>query len=416
MTVLHAADLFAGAGGTSTGLARACQEASLTPTLLAVNHWKTAIETHQRNHPWARHMCRSLHEVDPRKEIPNRKLHILAASPECTHHSVARGGRPMVDQLRASAWLVVDWLSQLDVDNLLIENVKEFKSWGPLNAKNRPIKERRGEIYNAWKAAISSLGYTVEDRILNAADYGATTSRQRLFVLARRHGKAITWPTQTHTKAGTGPAKWRAAREIIDWTLPGQSIFGRKRPLAEKTLARISAGLKRFGVQPFILPHRQFEEMMVDSVEDPLRTITAHNGQDNYLIEPFLIPFFGERPTQGPRSHSLNDPVPAVTSHGAGALVQAFLVKYYGTGIASSLDAPLDTITATDRFGLVEIKGERFKLDITLRMLQPHELSAAMGFESAYQFAGTRRDQVRQIGNAVEVNNAHALCRSLIAA
>lgn len=195
---LRAVDLFCGAGGTSTGLALAAERLGLEVDLLAVNHWATAIETHRRNHPWARHLCKSLHEVNPREAVPDGRLQLLIAAPECVFHSVARGGRPINDQMRMSAWQIVDWLSALYVERVLIENVREFRDWGPLGATGRLLKARKGETYRAFLAAIRSLGYRVEDRVLNAADYGDPTTRERLFILARRGTRRITWPAPTH--------------------------------------------------------------------------------------------------------------------------------------------------------------------------------------------------------------------------
>lgn len=569
MKTIKVVDLFCGAGGSSTGAALACEELDLKVDLLAINHWDIALKTHQANHPWARHLCKSLGEVNPKQAVPGGKLDLLIASPECTWHSVARGGKPINDQMRMSAWLVVDWLSALYVSNFIIENVREFRDWSPLDARNRPIKSRKGEIYQAFIGAIKALGYRLEERIVNAADHGDPTTRERLFILGRKSNRKISWPIAAYDETGmiTGK-KWRPAREIIDWSIESQSIFARKRPLSPNTMLRIAAGLKRFGgisfllphrkfdnapvdsidrplrtvtatsadhgivepflinlrgttemqiegsaksldeplptltacghagvVEPFILPHRAFQKGHVDSIEQPLRTFTATNGgltalvepflsrfagnhagkkdgaernrsldqpigtldtSNRYgLCEPFLVPFFGERDGQEPRTHSIDDPLPAVTSHGAGGLAepflvtvnhgkgeeqrahslhkpaptittknglglcQSFLVKYNSTGGAKSIDEPLDTVTTKDRFGLVdlpivEINGEHYALDIRFRMLRPRELAAAMSFPKEYQFAGTQDQQVRQIGNAVAVNTAKALCKAIL--
>ena len=485
---IKAVDLFCGAGGTSTGLAHACRHLDRRLDLLAINHWDLAIATHQENHPDVRHLCESLDNVDPRKVVD--RLDLLVASPECTHHSRARGGRPVQDQSRASAWHVVRWAEALLPKWILVENVQEFRSWGPIGSDNKPLKSRKGETYHAFLEAVRSLGYTVEDRILNAANYGDPTSRERLFVLARRgRHRSLPWPVPTHSSAGTDLLNttnpWRTAREIIDWSLPGNSIFNRKRPLAPATLKRIEAGLRKFGgrnaepflvilrnnqdarsvdrprptittsgahfalvepflvryhgnhqgkedghrrvhgvdgpiptldtsnryglCEPFLLPHRAFREGHVDSIDEPLRTITATNG-GGAIVEPFLVPFFGERDGQDPRVHSVDDPLPTVTSHGAGGLVQPFLVKYNRTGKSQSIDQPLGTVTIRDRFALVE----PHQLDILFRMLQPRELASAMGFDRDYTFTGNKGDQVRQIGNAVPVNLAKALCETII--
>jgi DNA (cytosine-5)-methyltransferase 1 len=445
---INAADLFCGAGGSSTGLVRAAAMARTPIDLLAVNHWQVAVATHKRNHPWARHECADLSAVDPNKLVPSGKLNILIASPECTHHSIARGGKPCSDQSRASAWHVLHWAERLSPDEILIENVREFEQWGPLLENNRPDPKRKGVTFSAFKAALASLGYTVDHRILNAADYGDATCRRRLFLRATRSGQ-IRWPEASHSEnpGSLGAKRWRAARDVIDWDLKGQSIMTRKKPLAPKTLKRIEAGLRKFGGKPFIAVLRGTSEVQLTcsphSVDEPLNTISAGGGH-SALCEPFIMnvahtggdesrcrsvgsplstipaghrgelalcePFvIGQQSCASPRS--VGDPLPTIATKGAIGLCQPFITKYYGSGIgARPVDEPLDTITARDRFALVE-PG---RMDILFRMLQPHELAAAMGFDD-YVFEGTKTDQVRQIGNAVAVRTAMALCVGMLA-
>jgi DNA (cytosine-5)-methyltransferase 1 len=528
---IHAADLFAGAGGMSTGLMAACEDAGLDVDLVAVNHWPTAVQTHTVNHPRARHYCAPVESIDPREAVPGGRLHLLMAAPECVHFSTARGGRPMNDQSRASAWHLLRWLELLRVDDVLIENVPEFLTWGPLGAHGRPLKAQRGSTFRAFVAAVESLNYRVEWRILNAADYGEATTRRRLFIRARRGRKAIEWPEPTHGKRAGGSLlrhvrPWRAAREVIDWTLTGESIFARKRPLAPATMRRIVEGLKRFGgpeLQPFLVAfysEKAGEGARGRSIDDPIPTIT---GSPRFgVAEPFLVPFYGEREGQEPRTHAINEPVPVipataakfglvepfvvqfrgtseghvkdsarsvdeplgtltaggvhhavvepfllgqqsnsaprstddpmptiasggkiakveafllgqhggatarpvsepaptVTTDGAISLVEPYLTQYYGSGsgkIPRSVEQPMPPVTTKDRFALVEpvvINGKT--LDIRFRMLKPHELSAAMGFPKEYEFTGTKTDHVKQIGNAVSVRTAAALCRSAL--
>ena len=474
---ITAADLFCGAGGTSTGLVRAAKHRGFSLDLLAVNHWQTAVATHQQNHPWARHMCADLSTIDPSKAIPGGKLDLLVASPECTHHSIARGGKPCSDQSRASAWHILHWAERLQIKNILIENVGEFRSWGPLTASGRPNKRRKGETFHAFLKALESLGYRVDYRIINAADYGDATTRRRLFIQARR-GQAPTWPELTHS------GKWRGAKEIIDWDIKGQSIRGRKRPLAKRTMDRIEVGLRKFGGQAFIAVLRGTSPSQAGawakSIDDPLGTISAGGGHAALcepfligqqscavarnvsepcptvatagaiaLVQPFLVEFHGDHKgrTDGssrvcsveepikvittenrfglcqpfiiPMEHSgsgalrtVDQPLPTITTAKGGAfgMCQPFLTKYYGneTG-AQSVDVPLATITTKERMALVEPRG----MDILFRMLQPHELAAAMGFDG-YKFAGNKTEQTRQIGNAVPVNTAAALCGEII--
>lgn len=448
-TTIKAADLFCGAGGSSTGLKRVADALGVRLDLTAVNHWPKAVETHAANHPEARHVCESLDSIDPRK-VTGGSLDLLWASPECTHHSTARGGKPINDQSRSTAWCVVRWAEALRPRYVIVENVPEFQTWGPIGSNNRPLQSRKGETFGAWLTAMRSLGYTVEAQVLNSADYGAATTRRRLFVVARLDGGrsrgAIRWPAATHAPAGTaslfgGLPQWRAAREIIDWNERGTSIFSRKKPLAENTLKRIAAGARKFWgleLEPFLIAMEHGGRTL--DVNNPLPTITTAKGGAFAVVSPFIVPFYGERAGRGPRTHSIEnplatvvtepkfvlaepfllgqhggsvarsvvDPTMTVTTDGAISLLEPFLVNFYGSGsglIPQPIGRPLPTVTTKDRFGLVQ----PMSLDITFRMLRPHELAAAMGFPTGYHFSGTRTDAVKQIGNAVEVNQAAAL-------
>lgn len=408
---IRAADLFCGAGGATEGVYRAARARGASLEMIAINHWPVAIETHQANHPEATHLCMSVDAVDPRAVVPSGHLHLLIAGVECTHHSNARGGRPINDQSRASAWNVLRWCELLRVDHVLIENVPEFQSWGPLDAKQRPIKSRKGETYRAFLAALESLGYTVEARVLNAADYGDATTRRRLFIQARRGRKPIVWPEPTHSRRGettllrrTQP--WRPAREVIDWSIPSQSIRDRKRPLSPNTLRRIEAGLRRFGGRPFVL--QQQSGGVPRLTDDPMPTIAAKGAIA--LAEPFIVTTGG--PTgQGRRPKSVDEPLPTILGENRFALVEPFVTSYYGNGEnVRPVSEPLATVTTRDRFALVIPDG----VDVRFRMLQPHELAAAMGFPRDYVFKGTKTDVVRQIGNAWPCHTAAAICTVIL--
>lgn len=250
------ADLLCGAGGSSTGCARALRELGLEMELVCLNHWPVAIETHQRNHPEARHYCQDISAVRPHLIVPEGYLDLLMASPTCTHHSVARGGKPTSDQQRSDPWHIITWLTELRVKRIIIENVWEFIGWGPVDARTgKPIKSRKGEYFRAWIDTIRRLGFDPEWRKLNAADYGDATTRQRFILMARSDGKSVSWPIPTHRRGGGEDElslfptvkPWRPAREIIDWSIRGRSILNRPKPLAPKTLARILAGAVKFG-------------------------------------------------------------------------------------------------------------------------------------------------------------------------
>jgi DNA (cytosine-5)-methyltransferase 1 len=447
MTAMTIADLFCGAGGTSTGALEAARACGRTPQLTAVNHWPVAVATHEANHPEARHFCASLDALNPRDLFKEGGLDLLWASPECTHHSKARGGKPINDQSRATAWCVTRWAEALRPDIILIENVPEFRTWGPIGAKGRPLKRRKGEVFRAWVSTLQALGYTVDWRVLCAADYGDPTTRERLFVQAVRGRRAIVWPTATHSKAPASGCKgWVPARDIIDWSLPGTSIFDRKRPLSPKTLARIDAGLRKFGLKPFLTPGygerptqpprthgidapaptiaaqgrlhlaepfiiAMEQGQYVRSIDRPLNVVSTARGGAHALCQPALLPQGG-----GGALRPVSAPAPTVHCDGAIGLVEPFLVQYYGTGHANSINEPLATVTTRDRHALVRpvvtINGERYQIDVRFRMLQPRELAGAQGFLPGYQFTGTKTEQVKQIGNAVP----RRLARAIVAA
>lgn len=547
---LLVADLFCGAGGSSTGARRAIETLGRRMVLTCVNHWDRAIETHKRMHPDARHYCQDVASVRPIAVVPEGRLDLLMASPTCTYHSRARGGRPTSDQQRMDPWHVVTWLTELRVERLIVENVPEFVDWGPVGADGKPIKSKKGLYFGEWIATIQRLGYTLEWRILNCADYGDATTRRRFFMLARRTGR-IRWPEPTHTR---DPAhdllaplrRWRAARECIDWSLKGRSIFGRKHPLAPRTMQRIYAGAVRFNwPEPFLVVLRR--NMAGRSIDLPLPTVTAMSGHiglatpvlvvvggragqspplgvdqpmgtltakaDRALIEPFMVGQHGERrerpidqpmrtitgidrqaliepfilsQASGGAPRAVSDPLPTITTGGRQGEGTALIAPYYGSGsgkTCKTVEQPLDTITTTDRLGLIvpvthgggpgrvdsierpvrtitaaprgelafitasfgerdgqlprthdlempmptipatgsvrlaqadevegEGKGERY--DILFRMLHWRELARAMSFSDAdadYEFAGTKTEITRQIGNAVPVRTAAAL-------
>ena len=413
--VLEIADLFCGAGGTSTGALDAALSLGYAPRLTAVNHWPVAIATHEANHPGSRHVCAAVDSINPRHLFPSGRLDILWASPECTHHSRARGGRPMSDQSRASGHCVTRWAEALRPPVILVENVREFLDWGPLGSDGRPLKRQKGATFRAWVGMLESLGYRVEWRVLCAADYGDPTSRQRLFVQAVLGRRQIVWPDPTHRREVEpgcgGLPPWRCARQIIDWSLPSVSIYARKKPLAPRTLQRIQEGLRRFGIVPTLVCMEHGGRVI--STQAPVPTITTARGGAMGLVEPSLLP----QQSDG-RLRPVSEPVPTVAAAGANGLVEPFLVEYYGTGGARPLTEPVGTITTKPRFGLVMpevfFQGQRYLLDVRFRMLQPHELSAAQGFPAGYRFSGTKKDIVKQIGNAVPCGLARALVASVL--
>lgn len=387
---LRVADLFCGAGGTSTGAIKAAEKAGYQVELTAINHWQVAVATHTANHPTARHLCTNIDDADPRKLYKPGTLDFLWASPECTHHSRARGGKPMHDQSRATAWCVIRWAEALQPGVIFVENVAEFLEWGPLNSKGRPIASKKGSIFKAWKATLESLGYKVDHRILCAADYGAPTTRQRLIVQAVRGRRRITWPRRTHAPvdhieklktqpelfAHEDPASlqpWVPAREIIDWNLPGRwldEMPGKAKynglPLSPKTLRRIHAGLVRYGikssstsgahhslVEPYIVPidHTGKGRVSVNTINRPLSTITteARHG----LVEPFLVNT--AHGGAGDRSASVEQPLRTICGNrGDQALIEPHLLPQHSCGLLRPVSEPAPTITTSGAIALIE--------------------------------------------------------------
>jgi DNA (cytosine-5)-methyltransferase 1 len=292
-------DLFAGGGGASTGI-----ELALGRHVdIAVNHDAQAVNLHQANHPQTRHFVSDVFEVDPIAVTEGRPVGLLWASPDCKHFSKAKGGKPVSKRVRGLAWVVVKWAKLTKPRQIYLENVEEFKTWGPLAVDGRPCPERKGRTFQTWKRQLENLGYVVEHRELRACDYGAPTIRKRLYLIARCDGEPIVWPEPTHEK---GLKPYRTAAECIDWSLACPSIFERVRPLAEATQRRIAHGVKRYVIdaaKPFIVPVTHQGDWRVHSIDDPLRTITTARRGELALASPTLIQTgYGEREGQAPRS------------------------------------------------------------------------------------------------------------------
>lgn len=438
-------DSFAGGGGASLGIEMALGR---SPDI-AIDHDAEAIALHTANHPDSRHYQEDVWKVDPREAAAGRPVGLMWLSPDCTHHSKARGGKPVSKRVRGLAWVAVRWAEAVRPRVICLENVEEFQGWGPVSRETgRPRPERKGETFRAFVSKLRKLGYDVQWRELRACDYGAPTIRKRLFLVARCDGQPIVWPTPTHGKHRPHP--WRTAAECIDWTIPCPSIFTRKKALAEATLRRIAAGLRKFVIEsarPFIVQVQNASSGDAPiSLDAPMRTITAHpkgggfalvaptlvhtaHGEQDAsgkhaLVAGFLAKHYSERRVGEVQGASLFGPMPTVTTidhnalvsstlvalrggeashqHGdslteplrtisAGgthhAEVRAFLVDYYGNEKdGGDLFHPLRTITSKERFGLVTIDGEDYAIaDIGMRMLAPRELYRAQGFPDSYR-------------------------------
>ncbi|MNX49187.1 Modification methylase BspRI [compost metagenome] len=347
-------DSFAGGGGASLGIEMALGR---SPDI-AVNHDPEAIAMHAANHPTTRHYCESVWDVRPKVVTGGRPVGLAWFSPDCKHFSKAKGGKPVDKAIRGLAWVVIRWARDVRPRVIILENVEEFQTWGPLGEDGRPCPARKGMTFHRWLRELRGLGYQVEYRELRACDYGAPTTRKRLFLIARCDGQPIVWPEPTH---GPGRAhQYRTAAECIDWSLPTPSIFERERPLAENTMRRIARGLKRYvldAAEPFIIPLTHQGDSRTYSIHDPMRTVTGANRGEHALISPTLIQTgYGEREGQAPRSLDIHQPLGTVVAGGAKhALVTAFLAKHYGgnEGPGTQLTLPMDTITTVDHHALV---------------------------------------------------------------
>lgn len=432
-------DNFAGGGGASTGM----EMATGVSVDIAINHDPEAIRMHKANHPMTKHYCESVWDVDPVEACAGHPVALAWFSPDCKHFSKAKGGKPKDKNIRGLAWVALRWAGLVRPRVIMLENVEEFKTWGPLNRSHRPIKAKNGETFRRFVEQFRALGYTVDFKELVAADYGAPTMRKRFFLIARCDGKPIVWPKHTHGPAGSEEVKsgllkpYVGAYTQLDFSLPCPSIFDTAeeikekygiravRPLAPKTMERIARGLKKFvlhDAEPFIIPIGYGEQKSLISptliqyhgetskkdirgqtIKEPIMTVDSSNRYG--LVTSFLSKFYKSGTGQDVR-----EPLHTITtSAGHFGEVRAFLIKYYGQGTGQDIKEPLDTVTARDRFGLVKIEGVDYQIvDIGLRMLEPKELYGCQGFPDDYiidhDYTGkkySRTEQVRRCGNAV---------------
>ncbi|MCD0495944.1 DNA cytosine methyltransferase [Achromobacter sp. MY14] len=407
-------DNFAGGGGASTGIELAlgrCVD-------VAINHDAEAIAMHSMNHPQTRHYCESVWDVDPLEVTKGRPVGLGWFSPDCKHFSKAKGGKPREKRIRGLAWVVLRWAALVRPRVIMLENVEEFRTWGPLLESGQPCPLRKGKTFRSFIHQLQEKGYRVEHRELRACDYGAPTIRKRLFLIARCDGQPIVWPSPTHG-APTSPdvvegrlQPWRTAADCIDWSIPCPSIFERARPLAGATMKRIARGIRRYvldSAAPFIVKCNHTSNRTVydcfrgSGIHEPLKTVTASHGmavvapyltehangstQRNFpadeplrtqcaevkgghfaVVAPTLIQTgYGEREGQAPRALDLGRPLGTVTAQGGKhALVSAFMAKHYGggyEGAGAPLDGPAHTITTADHHALVtsnliKLRGE----------------------------------------------------------
>jgi DNA (cytosine-5)-methyltransferase 1 len=350
-------DLFAGGGGASLGI----EMATGRMVDIAINHDPEAVAMHMANHPTTRHLISDVFEVDPRMVTEGRPVGLLWASPDCKHHSKAKGGKPRDKGIRALAWVVVRWAKTVRPRVICLENVEEFRDWCPLDADGHPIKAKKGKTFNIWKQRLEHLGYRVEYRELRACDYGAPTIRKRLFVIARRDGQPILWPEPTHGDPKSEAVKrkelkpWRTAAECIDWELPCPSIFERARPLADATCRRIAKGIMRYvanSAEPFLVgAGGPVYSGKPRPINQPVNTLPAENH--SYSCAPIVSTYYGDKRPGDVRGIPMDRPLPTQTTENRHALATAFLAKHYGGVTGSDIVQPLGTVTSIDHHSLV---------------------------------------------------------------
>lgn len=404
-------DLFCGAGGESQGIHWAMDALGIKAKLYAINHWELAIESHSKNFPSDESICQSIQQVNPANLVPGRRVELLWASPECTHFSIARGGKPMDDQSRCTPWDILRFVEMLDVKRIIIENVPEFRTWGPLDSKTlRPIAEAKGSYFAMFLQNLKTLGYSVDYRILNAANYGAPTCRRRLFIQAVKGRNLILWPEQTHAEeAGLfGCKKWVPASEVIDLNIPTTLLEDRARPLSPKTMKRIMQGIGKYWgakANPFITRYNGGENRN-HSIHDPLPVLDTSNRYG--VVEPLVMATGHTSSTH--RTKPVSAPLSTVVTKAEHCLIEPLIMEYYGNGQCKPTSSPVGVVTTKDRFAVVQVE----RLSIGFRMLQPHELAAAQSFPRGYFFSGNKSDQVKQIGNAVPPLVAEALAKAVM--
>lgn len=371
-------DSFAGGGGASTGI----ELATGRVVDIAINHDPDAILMHKTNHPYTTHYQASVWDVDPEEVCGGSPVGLLWASPDCKHFSKAKGGKPVDKQIRGLAWIVLRWAGTVRPRVIILENVEEFQTWGPVR-HGRPMKAKAGQTFRRFVSQLEALGYAVEWRELVAADYGAPTTRKRFFLIARCDGRPVVWPEPTHAPADSPEVKegikkpWRSAAEIIDWSLPCPSIFDTReqirekyglkaqRPLRPNTMRRVARGVDKFVIKsanPFLVIVNHAGEFRGQSPGNPIQTITAKHGYGavNPVMAPAMIQYHTEQ-SEHVRGQAVTDPIMTIDASNRYGLAAATLTKYYGSDQHGQEAAePLHTITAKDREGVTMASLAKF--------------------------------------------------------
>ena len=365
-------DNFAGGGGASTGI----ELATGYSVDIAINHDPEAIKMHKANHPNTKHYCENVWAVDPVKACKGHSVGLAWFSPDCKHFSKAKGGKPKDKNIRGLAWVALRWAGLVRPRVIMLENVEEFKTWGPLNRRHHPIKAKQGKTFEKFVQQLNDLGYEVKFKELIAADYGAPTMRKRFFMIARCDGKPIVWPEPTHAPADSEEVKaglkksYVGAYTQLDFSLPCPSIFDTSeeikekygiravRPLAQKTMDRIARGLKKFVLdnpEPFIIQCNHGGERRPNDIREPMPTITGKHGYG--IVEPTLAPYMGTNTTNHPGGNC-KDPIQTITTGNQQCLISPTLIQYHSEtskdGVrGQTIKNPIMTVDSSNRYGLV---------------------------------------------------------------
>lgn len=395
------ADNFSGGGGASTGIELAIG----MPVTIAINHDPDAIAMHKMNHPYTEHYEESVWDIDPREVCRGRKVALAWFSPDCKHFSKAKGKKPVDKNIRGLAWVTLRWAATVRPRVIILENVEEFQTWGPLKADEfgqmYPDPEKKGKTFNSFVRQLRGHGYEVEFKELKACDYGAPTIRKRFFMIARCDGRPIVWPEPTH---GTGKIPYRTAAECIDWSIPCPSIFDTKeeikekyginavRPLADNTMKRIARGIQKFIIDnpnPFLVQvnYSGANHHYCRDINEPLATITSKHGMG--LITP-VMSAIGQTGFADDRSYSVNEPVRTIVSKAEQVIITPTLIQYHSEtknddARGQSLDKPLMTIDSSPRYGLVSAFISKY-------------------FDGNYKGAGSSLDEPLHTTTAVDHN------------
>lgn len=455
-------DNFAGGGGASTGI----EIATGMAVAIAINHDPAAILMHKTNHPYTEHFQASVWDIDPVAVCRGRSVGLAWFSPDCKHFSKAKGAALVDRKIRGLAWITLRWAAKVRPRVIILENVEEFQTWGPVR-KGKPVKKLAGTTFRKFIRQLEELGYTVEYRELIAADYGAPTSRKRFYMIARCDGKPIVWPKPTHSKTGAdGLLKWRSAAEIIDWSLPCLSIFDTKeeikeryglkavRPLAKNTMRRIIRGVDKFTIRsgkPFIV--QQKFQNAAQNIEKPLTTVTAVGAHE--LCKPLLAPVTVTNTSNsvggtvgapvhtvttagnqmlvtpslvsigqtggGDRIRDLREPVPTTVSKQEACLVSPSLIQYHTEQTesvrASGLGTPIHTVDASNRYGLtcanlVEYYTGGRPLDVQdpMHTVTSHDREAVVAAHIAKYYGGVVGEKVGEPLPTVTAIDHNAVC------